>query len=61
MTNEIKGGPSALKSDKDTKTVTLSFTGEAEIDLYNKLSDEAEEDERTLSRYIVRKLKNIAE
>ena len=44
-----------------TRSVTLTFATEAELEVYAKLENEAQEDERTLSKYLLRKLKAMAE
>jgi hypothetical protein len=71
MATKVKGGPSAdalctesngtSNASSGAKTVTLTFTTEAEIAVFNKLSKEAEDDDRTLSRFLVRKLKSLSE
>ena len=65
MANKIKGGVdtesvigSVTDDSSKTKTVNLSFTSPQELELFARLQKAADEDERTLSRYIVRFLRS---
>lgn len=64
MANKVKGGPdtgAAVEAvggaGSKHKSVTLLFSTDAEIAVYNRLAKEAEDDDRPLSKFIVRKLK----
>ena len=64
MANKIKGGVDyesvigSVTDESKTKTVNLSFTSPQELELFTRLQKAADEDERTLSRYIVRFLRS---
>lgn len=55
---EIKGGPSVANASAKNKTVTLTFSTAEELTLFADLEADAEADERTLSKYLVRLLKS---
>jgi hypothetical protein len=59
---EVKGGPSVANEiasiGSKNKTVTLTFSTPEEIVLFAALEADAAEDERSLSKYLVRLLKN---
>lgn len=55
---EIKGGPSVANAAARNKTVTLTFSTPDELTLFAALEADAAEDERSLSKYLVRLLKS---
>lgn len=64
MANKVKGGPdtgAAVEAvggaGSKHKSVTLLFTTDAELAVHDRLEKEAKEDDRPLSKYIMRQLK----
>jgi hypothetical protein len=59
--SKVIGSPTEKVKGNGSKSVTLTFVTEAELEVFAQLEAEAEKDERTLSKYLVRKLKGMAE
>lgn len=59
-TSKVIGSPTEKKGS-GSKSVTLSFVTEAEVAAFDYYSNLAEEDERTLSKYLVRWIRQAAE
>jgi len=48
----------AVKTKERKESVTLTFATQEELDAFDALTEAANKDERTLSKYIVRLLRN---
>lgn len=55
---KVEGGPSVANAIARNKTVTLTFSTPEELQLFAALETDAAEDERSLSKYLVRLLKS---